>query len=268
MTLGRALCMSASRSSAVWWVALALVAAVAVLFAPALPEPAAFRTFIDERPLLGIPRFWNVVSNVPLFLVGAWGVYVVARADERIFQEPAEKWAYGLCLGAVALSGIGSAWFHARPDADRLVWDRLPIALGFMALLAGVIGERLSVQAGLRALAPLLVAGAASVFFWRWSMLRGVENIVPYAVVQYGGLAAIVALAALPSRYTRGRDLFIVAAIYAAAKVTEMLDQQIYAVGELLSGHTLKHLLAALAVWWLVRMLELREPRATWGACR
>lgn len=222
-----------------------------------------FRVFVDERAFFGIPSFWNAVSNLPLLVVGIWGLYVVGRANERAFAERAEKWPYGLCFAAVAAAGIGSTWFHLAPDAGRLMWDRLPIALGFMALLAGVIAERVGVQAGLRALAPLLVAGGGSVVYWRWSMLHGAENIVPYAVVQYGALIAIVAFAALRSRYTRGSDLLVVAAIYAAAKVAEMLDRQIYALGELVSGHTLKHLLAALAVWWLIRMLELRRPRVT-----
>ena len=219
-----------------------------------------FRSFVDERALLGVPAFWNVVSNLPLLLAGAWGLYVVARADARAFAEPAEKWPYGICFGAVALTGLGSTYFHLAPDAGRLMWDRLPIALGFMALLSAALAERLSVQAGMRALAPLLVAGAAGALYWRWSMLQGAENIVPYAVVQYGALAAIVLLGFAPSRYTRQADLLVVAAIYGAAKVAEVFDRQIYsALGEQLSGHTLKHLLAALAVWWLARMIERRR---------
>jgi len=219
-----------------------------------------YRTFIDERELAGIPFFWNVVSNLPLLAAGAWGLYVVAHADARAFIEPAEKWSYGACFAAVGFAGIGSTYFHLAPDADRLMWDRLPIALGFMALLAGVIGDRRGAQASLHALAPLLVAGATSVFYWRWSMLRGSENIVPYAIVQYGALAAIMLHGALRSRYTRRFDLFVVAAIYGAAKIAEMLDRPIYALAGSLSGHTLKHVLAAVAVGYLVRMLQLRRP--------
>jgi len=243
----------------VWWLGLAILSG-ALLLAPALPEPAAFRSFVDDRELAGIPYFWNVVSNVPLVLIGAWGLGVVARAGAGMFVDRAEKWPYALCFGAVALAGVCSAWFHVAPDSDRLMWDRLPIALAFMALLSGVIGERVSVQAGLRSLAPLLVAAAASVLYWRWSMLHGAENVVPYALVQYGALGAIVAMSFRRSRYTRGGDLLVAAVIYAAAKVAEVLDRQIYALGELVSGHALKHLLAALAVWWLVRMLQLRAP--------
>jgi len=245
--------------SLAWWLGLVVLGA-ALALAPPVPEPAMYRSFVDGRELAGIPYFWNVVSNLPLLFVGAWGAYAVARADQHAFVSPAEKWAYGLCFGAVALAGVGSTYFHLAPDAERLMWDRLPIALGFMALLAGVIGDRLGAQASLRALGPLLVAGAASVFYWRWSMLRGSENIVPYAIVQYGALSAIMMHGALRSRYTRRLDLFVVAAIYGAAKLAEMLDGAIYALGGIVSGHTLKHVLAAVAVAWLVRMLQLRRP--------
>jgi len=258
--LNRALSISAS-SAAAWWLGLAVLSAAVLFLAPPMAEPPIFGIFVDDRQIAGIPHFWNVVSNVPLLVVGVWGVYVVQHANT--LAEPVARTAYALCFGAVALAGIGSWWFHLAPDAGRLLWDRLPIAQGFMALLCAVIAERVSMAAGRNALVPLLVAAAASVLYWRWSMLRGTENITPYALVQYGGLAAIVALAMLRSRYTRGGDLLVVAGLYSAAKVAELLDREIYALGNLLSGHTLKHLLAAVAVWWLVRMLQLRQMRAT-----
>ncbi len=97
--------------------------------------------------------------------------------------------------------------------------------------------------------------------YWRWTVINGSENVLPYAAVQYGGMAAVVLIALLfRSRYTRGRDIVGAAALYGAAKVAEMLDAPIYALGGIVSGHTLKHLLAALAVWWLLRMIQLRSP--------
>jgi hypothetical protein len=35
-----------------------------------------------------------------------------------------------------------------------------------------------------------------------------------------------------------------------------------FSMGHLLSGHTLKHLTAALAAWWLLRGLDARRPVA------
>jgi len=234
---------------------------LAIGLAPPIPEPAIFRRLADDRMLFGIANFWNVVSNAPFLLVGAWGLYVIARDRPGAFAYPEERWAYAACFLAVALIAFGSTYYHLAPLDERLMWDRLPISLGFMALLSAVIAERIGLKAGLTALAPLLVAGAASVLYWRWSGVRGAENILPYAIVQYGGIVAIVVIVALfPSRYTRGADVLVAVAIYAVAKLVEVLDAQIYALGHLVSGHTLKHLLAALAVWWLLRMLQLRSP--------
>lgn len=250
-----------SQPAALWWLGLVALGAV-LAAAPPLPEPAGYSVFADERAAFGIANFWNVVSNAPFLLVGAWGLHVLARAGPEAFAERQEKWAYTVCFLAVALIALGSGYFHLAPlDPGRLMWDRLPIGIGFMAMLSTVIAERVSLRAGVRSLVPLVVAGVASVLYWRWSALRGAENIVPYAVVQYGGLLAIVTIAArYPSRYTRGADVLVAVAIYAAAKVTEVLDGSIYSLGGLLSGHTVKHLLAALAIGWLVRMLQLRTP--------
>jgi hypothetical protein len=240
--------------------AVALVVLVALAVVPPLPEPHILRALVDERAFLGIANFLNVVSNVPLLLVGAWGLHFLTRGRPDAFADPAEKRPYALLFLAVALTAFGSAYYHLAPDDDTgLMWDRLPMSVAFMALLSAVLVERINAKAGLGLLVPLAVIGAASVVHWRWSILRGAEDILPYAVVQYGGIAVIVALAlAFPSRYTRGGDLIVAGALYALAKTAEMLDAQIYALGHIVSGHTLKHLVAAVSVAWLVRMLALR----------
>jgi hypothetical protein len=244
-----------TREARLWLLGiLALAAVLAAALLPPLPEPRMFRALVDDRAFFGVPNFLNVVSNAPLLLVGAWGAYFAARA-RRAFLDPVEKWPYGVLFLAVALTSFGSAYYHLAPENDAgLMWDRLPMSVGFMGLASAVVVERISVKAGLRLLIPLTLIGVAAVLYWRWT-----QDIVPYALVQYGGIAAIVAIALLfRSRYTRGGDLFGAVAIYALAKAAEVLDAQIYALGGIVSGHTLKHLIAALAVWWLLRMLQLR----------
>jgi len=248
------------------WVGVGLAAAmvVAAAFLPPLREPQAFRTYADGRTYAGIPNFLNVVSNLAFLVVGAWGLYLLAagRAARNAFAQPVEKWPYATLFLGVALTSIGSAYYHLAPDAARLVWDRLPMTFAFTSLAAAAIVERISVSAGVRMLVPLLAMGVASVAYWRWSVVYSSENLWPYALVQYGSIAAVVAIAMrFPSRYTRGRDVYAAAAFYAAAKAAETLDAQIYALGQIVSGHTLKHLLAALAIYWLLRMLRLREIR-------
>lgn len=255
-----------ARDARLWFLGL-LAAAVVVVVAvlPPLAEPRVFRSLVDDRTFFGIANFLNVVSNAPL-LVGAWGLYLLVRDTRQpgAFSDPVERWPYVVCFLSVALASLGSTYYHLAPDDARLMWDRLPISVGFMGLLSAVVVERISLKAGLRLLVPLMLIGASSVIYWRWSVLRGAEDILPYAAVQYGSIAAMLVIALLfPSRYTRGADLFGAVAIYVVAKAAEVLDAEIYGLGELVSGHTLKHLLAALAVWWLVRMLKLRLPASS-----
>ena len=257
--------MIPSRRARLWLIGLfGLALAVAVAALPPLSEPRIFSVLADERAFFGISNFLNVVSNAPFLLVGAWGLYFLSRAETRqpgAFIDPMEKWPYVFCFLAVALVSAGSAYYHLVPDDGRLMWDRLPMSLGFMSVLSAVVVERISAKVGLRLLLPLLAIGAGSVVYWRWSVLQGTENLLPYAAVQYGSIAAILAIAALfPSRYTRGNDIIGVMVLYGAAKVTEVLDAQIYALGQVVSGHTLKHLIAAAATYWLLRMLQLRRP--------
>lgn len=231
---------------------------------PPLPEPQVFQGLADKRTLLGIPNFMNVVSNIPFLLVGIAGIALLRRhpADRKIFADAAEQWPYFVCFAAIALTGLGSCYYHLDIDPYGLFWDRLPMAIGFMSLLSAVIVERIDVRVGLRLLVPLIVLGAASVLYWQWSLRYAEENLLPYAIVQYGSIAAVLVMcAARPSRYTRGADTVIVIGIYALAKLAEMLDARIFALGEVVSGHTLKHLLAAFAAYWLLRMLRLRSIR-------
>jgi len=69
-------------------------------------------------------------------------------------------------------------------------------------------------------------------------------------------------LAAWPPRYTRGGDYVAVLAVYGLAKMLEWLDRPIFELGRVVSGHTLKHLVAAGAAGLVLRMLWRRTPVA------
>jgi hypothetical protein len=162
---------------------------------------------------------------------------------------------------SVALTGLGSAYYHLAPDNDRLMWDRLPMAAAIMALVAATLAERVSVRAGLQLLPLLVVLGVGSVLHWHWTEQEGAGNLNFYIVVQFYSILVIVLLAKFfPSRYTRGADIYAVIGCYALAKVAEIADHQVYALGNIISGHTAKHLLAAGAAYWILRVLRRRTP--------
>jgi len=250
---------------AIIWAAAAAVVLAAAL-APRFAQPEDYHQFADQRPNFGLPNFFDVASNLAFVVVGLLGLRFVARgrlADGRpAFEHASERWAWGTVFAATALTCIGSGYYHLSPDSPRLAWDRLPMAVAFMGLVAATVSERVSPEAGRRLLVPLVLLGAGSVWYWRWSAARGIESLNPYGAVQFGSmLIVLLMMGLLPSRYTHARDILGALGLYALAKVFEHFDRGIFAAtGGLVSGHTLKHLVAAGAMWWLLRMLARRRP--------
>jgi hypothetical protein len=241
-----------------------VVAAVAVFFFPAIPQSEAYHDFADARAFLGVPNCLNVLSNAFFLIVGILGIRLVLRVDARgaaAFLDPRERWAYFVFFVGVALTAFGSSYYHLRPNDQTLVWDRIPMTIGFMALVAAVVAERISVELGTRLLLPLIVVGISSVIYWEVTQSQGHGDLRPYAVAQFGSLLVLLLLIAVfPPRYTRTSDLIVSLAMYGAAKAFEAADKPIFAAGQIISGHALKHLAAALSTYWILRMLRLRTP--------
>ncbi len=242
---------------------IAIVALAAIL--PPVPQSESYHEFIDQRLFFGIPNFLNVVSNLAFLLIGVAGVVFILHSFGLIrypsFASKVECWPYLILFFSIAMVCIGSAYYHWAPNNAGLLWDRLPIACGVTALLAATIVDRVSVKAGLILLPILVLLGLASVLHWYWSELQGAGNLNFYIVVQFYSLLLVIVLSIIfPSRYTRGSDIYIVVAMYGLSKVAEKLDTEIYALGQLISGHTIKHFLAAAAVYWILRMLMKRVP--------
>lgn len=243
------------------------VAAVVVVFACWSPigQKPSYHDFADQTPHLGIPHCLNVISNVPFVAVGLSGVLFLVLGKGGMQPGPvqfrAEWWSYLLLFVGVGITGFGSTYYHLHPDNQRLLWDRLPMALAFMSLLAAVISERVGPRVGGVLLVPLVAVGLGSVVYWHLTEQAGQGDLRPYFIVQGYPIAAIPLLLLLfPARYTRTLDLFIAVAWYVLAKVCESLDRTIYGWGEIISGHTLKHLFGAVGAYWVLRMLWLRKP--------
>jgi hypothetical protein len=243
------------------------IAGAAYLFTgPALPQSLTYHRFADQRTLLGVPHCLNVVSNLPFLILGVLGLRFVLRSDvvrpDGPFLTGAERWPYAILFLAVGLTAFGSAYYHLDPTNDRLFWDRLPMALAFMALFDAVLGERLGVAVGRHLLLPLLAVGLASSLYWHWTEQQGRGDLRPYYLVQfYPGLAIPLLLLLFPPRYTHSHSLFVALGWYVLAKFLEHpFDHHIFRLGQVVSGHTLKHLAAACGVWVLLRMVRERRP--------
>jgi hypothetical protein len=239
--------------------ATAVAAAAYACSQPRLPQPLDYLDFADERALLGVPNALNVLSNAAFAVVGLAGLGLLPRG--RIaFRDGRERWPWLVFFAGVALTSFGSAWFHLRPSIDSLVWDRIPMAVGFMGLFTALIAERIDPAAGARLLWPAVAAGVASVVYWWLSEQGGAGDLRPYFLVQFYPLTALPLLLVLfPGAYT-GTSAYVVALLaYALAKLAEVADARIFALGGIVSGHTLKHLLAAAGIGALVQMLARRR---------
>lgn len=213
-----------------------------------IPQDPNYHVFADRRTFLHIPNFWNVASNLAFLFVGVAGL----RAIGRKAIDPALTAAYLVFFVALILLSFGSAYYHLAPDNGRLTWDRLPMALAFMAFLAIVIGERIDPDLA-RILLPLFLAtGAASVAWWHVSEVHGRGDLRAYLLVQFLPLvlAALITLL-FPSTFAETYGIWGMLIAYVVAKIAEGFDERIF-VGGPISGHTVKHLAAAAGVYCLV----------------
>jgi len=199
-------------------------------------------------------------------------VFLLRGVNQVAFSESWERIPYLVFFAGVMLTGLGSGYYHLAPGNARLVWDLLPMTFSFVAIVDATIVERISTRAGARLLLPLMALGAASVAYWYVGELQAQGDLRFYLFVQFCPVVVIAVIIGLfPARYSRTQDLMLAFLFYVLAKLFELLDGPIYSLGRIVSGHTLKHITAALACYCILRMLRLRavvgegDPRRQWG---
>ncbi len=217
-------------------------------------QQQAYHDFADQRLLLGVPNLLDVASNLPFLVVGVLGLALYRTRRRPPFAAPlATSWA--ALFAGVVLVAFGSAWYHWAPGDATLLWDRLPMTLGFMALFVALLAEHVSPRLDRLLLGPALATGVASALWW-----HATGDLRWYYWVQFSPLVCLpLVLAMYPARYTHRLHLLYALGLYVAAKLAESADRGLFDLtGHALSGHTLKHLLAAGALGVLLRMLRRR----------
>jgi hypothetical protein len=258
------------QARALGFLGLGIVGLGIVFCLPPIPQPQGYHAFADDRTMLGVPNFLNVASNLPFLVVGVLGLMLLLRQDtigpEGPIRERPERWPLLVLFTGVLLTAFGSAYYHLAPDNNRLVWDRLPMTVAFMGFFASMIGERISVQAGAWLLWPLVWLGFASVLNWHLGERQNAGDLRLYGFVQFYPMLTIPLLMYLfPPRYTCWGYVIVALGWYLFAKVLEAgpVDHGLYEMGQVVSGHTLKHLAAALGACWLLLMIKNRRPLLT-----
>jgi hypothetical protein len=130
----------------------------------------------------------------------------------------------------------------------------------FMSFLSATLGELVSRRLGMRILVPLVLLGVGSVVWWHYTETLGHGDLRLYFWVQFYPMLAIVLL--LWWYYTPAVKVILpillwIVAWYGIAKLFEQLDFPIYRLLRI-SGHSLKHLAAAVSTWYFVVLFRIK----------
>lgn len=214
---------------------------------PAIPQSHDYHLFVDDRPMHCIHNFWNVISNLPFLIIGLIGL---ARLRHQNSSFPA---ASIILFTSIALVAFGSSYYHLMPSHQTLLWDRLPIALAFMSLFCMAIHDYASQPWGKRLLLPLLLAGGSAVLHWYYSELRGAGDLRIYILVQLLPILIIPCLLlGLNPDKRETKQYWTVLCFYLLAKACEYYDGEIFEFTRMISGHSLKHIMAAWGLYYLL----------------
>lgn len=246
---------SSQTGSRPWIMVFVALVLAGVLYAQApIAQDQAYHAFADQRDWLAIPHFSDVISNLPFLIIGLMGIRYLLRAKDLKARPGYRAWM-SFFIG-VALVAPGSAYYHWNPNDHTLIWDRLPMTLAFMGVLCALLSEIVTPQVE-RFLGVFLGLGLASVWFWASS--GDLSFYIWVQALSFGSILLLCILYPDETRSDRGKMILAFLA-YGLAKFTESRDTIIFEMTRGgMSGHTIKHLLAAMAIVYLFQMLKARK---------
>jgi hypothetical protein len=240
------------RNKKVILLAIIVISVAVLLLVGPIAQDVEYLKFIDKRQVFNVSNFYDVFSNIAFLLVGIWGL---SKIHWNQIIQPIKVQYIILCVGII-LTAFGSAYFHLNPNIKTLFWDRLPMTIVFMSFFSAIIADYISYNIGKNALIPLLLFGLASVIYWIITEEVGRGDLRLYIMVHYIPMILIL-LILFMYKPTNTQKRFIIWAFvfYGTAKIFETFDSFIFEVSRgLTSGHTIKHVLAALGAFFIIKM--------------
>jgi hypothetical protein len=234
---------------------IAALLCIITFLVPPFPQPVSYHNFADKRGLFGIPNVYDVFSNIPLFIIGIYGIIFLLRYHlNQTSREEKILWVF--FFAATVLSAIFSIYYHLEPNDLRLALDRIGLSLLFISFFLLMLIECLGKKIGLLLAPFLFLLGIGSVLYW-----IGSQDLRFYGLVQYGSLILLLPLFLFfPSTLPGKGFLFFALGLYTLGKICELWDEPIYQMLEkTLSGHTLKHLLSSGGALSLIAYLRCRK---------
>lgn len=123
----------------------------------------------------------------------------------------------------------------------------MPMTISFMAFFSIVVCEFIFVKIGCRLLIPLMLFGIFSLFYWQITERKGVGDLRFYILVQFLLIILISAILILYKNNNGTALYYLVLSTYLLAKLFEINDNLIFSTNHIMSGHSIKHIIAALA---------------------
>lgn len=218
-----------------------IIAIIALIISKPILQDEAYHDFSDGDTIFSISNFWNVMSNLPFLIVGVFGLIKLKEINSL-------KTSYSIFFIGVSLVAFGSGYYHLQPNSDTLVWDRLPMTIAFMALFSIIISIFISQKIGKKLLFPLLIIGLFSVYYWTIS-----GDLRLYAFVQFYPMLAIPIILIFFKGTRKTSGYWYLLAAYLIAKLLEHFDAEIHHFFGVISGHSLKHIAAAIGLYILLK---------------
>jgi len=235
-----------------------------MLLTPTVPQSQDYHIFADRRNFFGVPNTLNVISIFPFLIIGVIGIVLCLHGNCFGLSLRGEVWGWLVFYAGVEATAFGSAYYHLKPDDARLVWDRLPVTIALISIMVIFFIERIDERTGTASLFPLLMLGIVSIAYWRLF-----DDLRPYVLIQFIPFVAIPTIAVLlPPKYTHSVYWLWSAGFFLFAEIAEAADKKLYKLTHyIISGHTLRHLSAAVVPILLTVMLSRRSikiERAIW----
>jgi hypothetical protein len=232
---------------------LALLCVLVLVAHGPIAQDQRYHDFADQRTIWGIPHFNDVLTNLPFCVAGLLGIGAAGKIKDNKLRQI----CFALFAGFVLLT-FGSGYYHLWPKNETLVYDRIPMTVIFMSFFSFIIYVCRGQQKGYTAFVVLNITGILSVLYWMVSEQKGSGDLRWYGMVQFFPLPAIPLLLLLyPPPVNLWKEVALIFLFFGLAKLTETFDKDIYhLLHNTLSGHSLKHLLMAVAGYEIVVLVR------------
>ena len=228
-----------------------IILLILAIFLPSIQQNQNYHNFADERVLFGVNNAFDTLSNLAFIIVGAFGLFNFYN-NQYIKISNSFSVILNLFFTSIILTGLGSSFYHLSPNDFTLVFDRLALTLVFTFILAMLANVRISERSGFHTLAELIILAPLTVLIWNYN-----GNLTPYAVLQFGGIILVILTLILTKASKPSPCFTSLIIIYGFAKIAEFYDEKIFTLSQnLISGHTLKHLISAIAVIVFISRLK------------